>query len=105
MYPRAVIDVSGLPRTVLDHRSPIWWGNILLLAIETTRFAIMIASYLYFRVVDFQLWPPPPGNSFPPLYNSAPDLLLPTINLLLLLSSIIPMLLTDKACLQRNIRV
>ena len=64
MNNRAVIDVSRLPASAMDHRSPIWWGNILLLLIETTMFALLIATYLYFRIVDFDRWPPPrvPGG-------------------------------------------
>jgi cytochrome c oxidase subunit 3 len=102
MKHRAIIDVSALPNTVLDHRSPIWWGNILLLLIETTMFAILVASYFYVRVVDFKTWPPPNGNIFPPIYNTAPDLLVPTINLAILLLSVVPMLIADRACLKRD---
>src|SRR3982751_330183 len=93
---RAVIDVSNLPGTVLDHRSPIWWGNILLLAIETTMFALLVAMYFYARVVDFVVWPPPQVNRQPILYHTAPDLFLPTINLIILLVSVAPMLWADR---------
>jgi len=101
---RAIIDVSALPKTVLDHRSPIWWGNTLLLAIETTMFALFVAIYFYARVVDFTIWPPPNGNTVPPVYHTAPDLLVPTINLCILLASVAPMLWVDRACLKRDAR-
>src|SRR5436305_2349512 len=101
---RAIIDVSALPRTVLDHRSPIWWGNLLLLAIETTMFALLVASYFYVRVVDFTIWPPPNGNALPPIYHTAPDFPVPLLNLSVLLVSVAPMLWADRACLRRNSR-
>jgi cytochrome c oxidase subunit 3 len=103
MKHRAIIDVSNLPGTVLDHRSPIWWGNILLLAIETTMFALLAAMYFYVRVVDFSVWPPPQPSRIPPIYNSAPDLLVPTINLFILLLSVWPMVWADRACLKRKV--
>src|SRR6185503_7251218 len=101
---RAIIDVSGLPATVLDHRSPIWWGNTLLLVIETTMFALLVACYFYVRVVDFTVWPPPNGNAIPPVYNTAPDLPLPLLNLCILLVSLVPMIWADRACLKRDAR-
>ena len=103
MKHRAIIDVSGLPGTALDHRSPIWWGNLLLLMIETTMFAMLVAGYFYLRVVDFDAWPPPQVNRFPPQSHPVPTLLLPTLNLILLLLSVIPMYWVDRACLKRNI--
>ena len=38
-------------------------------------------------------------------YNTAPDLLVPTINLCILLVSVAPMLWVDRACLKRDARV
>ena len=35
MSTRAVIDISGLPHHEFDTYDPVWWGNNLLLAIET----------------------------------------------------------------------
>src|SRR5205085_2264486 len=56
MNPAAVrtIDVSELPPHVMDHRSPIWWGNVLLLCIETTMFALRFLEFsgLKFRWDD-----------------------------------------------------
>lgn len=104
MKTRATLDVSDLPAHVMDRRSPIWWGNLLMLGIETTMFALLVAVYFYLRVVDADLWPPPQVNRIPVLYHPVPDLLIPTLNLLLLLLSAIPMIWTDRACLQRNAR-
>jgi cytochrome c oxidase subunit 3 len=99
----ATIDVSDLPPDTMDHRSPIWWGNLLLLVIETTMFAILVATYFYLRVVDFDMWPPTQPNVQPPLYHPVPSLLLPTINLIILLISFVPMFWASRACLQKNL--
>jgi cytochrome c oxidase subunit III len=103
MNGRPVIDVSGLPHSVLDHRSPIWWGNLLLIVIETTLFALLVASYFYLSF-NFDQWPPPRVNVDPVIYDPVPSLLFPTANLALLLVSCLPMLWADQACLNRNIR-
>ena len=51
------IDVSGLPRHAVGPRAPLWWGTVLLIAIEATCFAVLFNSYLYIRN-NFQEWPP-----------------------------------------------
>src|SRR5256885_8645326 len=96
MNHAATIDVSRLPSDTLDHRAPLWWGNLLLLVIETVMFGILVASYFYIRK-NFLTWPPPRVDRFPILYDTRPDLLLPTINLLLLAVSCIPMRLAECA--------
>jgi len=54
-----IVDASRLPKSALGPRAPMWWGAVLLLAIETTTFAIMAASYFYVRAT-FLPWPPSP---------------------------------------------
>jgi cytochrome c oxidase subunit III len=79
--PRRILDVSGLPHTVFDPgRSLLWWGTISLVAIEGTFFALILASYFYLRtrVSD---WPP---GIMPP------DPLWGTINLAIMLVSLVP---------------
>src|SRR3954465_8598662 len=100
MTTRPAIDVSKLQPHVLDHRSPIWWGNLLLLFIETTMFAILIAIYLYYRVVDFDQWPPPRVDEFPVLANPVPDLGIPTLNLIIILLSVVPTIWVSGCCLK-----
>jgi heme/copper-type cytochrome/quinol oxidase subunit 3 len=90
------LDVSLLPHGALDHRGLIWWGNLLLLAIETTMFALLVAAYLYFRQ-NITPWPPPRVQRFPVLLDPNPALLLPTVNLALLLASCVPTYLGDLA--------
>src|SRR3982751_466549 len=98
---RPVLDVSRLPSEAMDHRSPIWWGNALLLCIETTMFALLVATYFYIHM-NYAAWPPPrPENSN---YRTNPDLGYATINLLIILASVVPMAIVDKACLRRDLR-
>lgn len=52
-----VVDVSTLPRHGQGLRSPLWWGTVLLIAIESTCFAVLFNSYLYLRN-NFDEWPP-----------------------------------------------
>ena len=58
MATRTIVDVSELPHHEFDTYDPVWWGNNLLLAIESSMFAILIATYFYLRQ-NFSLWPPP----------------------------------------------
>jgi heme/copper-type cytochrome/quinol oxidase subunit 3 len=93
---RQTIDVSGLPNIGFDHRSPLWWGNLLLLIIETVMFAIAGASYFYIRM-NFEFWPPPRVDRLPVLYNTDPDLFFGSANTLLLGLSCLPMYWMDRA--------
>jgi heme/copper-type cytochrome/quinol oxidase subunit 3 len=101
MQAQPAVDVSALPESVLDHRSLVWWGNLLLLAIETTMFALLLAAYFYIRP-NFSPWPPPQVNGPVAIYNSVPALRLPTLNLGVLLLSLAPIILADRACLRRD---
>ena len=96
------IDVSDLPPHVEDHRSPIWWGNLLLLCIETTMFGLLVATYFYLRM-NFTAWPP--VRSATGLYQTNPDLGFATANLIVLLVSVVPMAIIDRSCLRHNLRV
>src|SRR5947209_11805396 len=95
MSARRVLDVSGLPHHSFEKDS-VWWGNWGLLAIETTMFAIAIATYFYVRQ-NFQLWPPPLTDTQPPELRPLPYLTVATLNMLLLVISCVPMILTDLA--------
>src|SRR4051794_13138121 len=96
---RRLIDVSELPPSALDHRSPIWIGNALLLAIETTMFAILVATYFYLRQ-NFGSWPPPQVNFQPPNFHPAPDLFWGALNLVVILGATFAMALADRAALR-----
>jgi cytochrome c oxidase subunit 3 len=98
---RPVIDVSQLRASVMDHRSPIWWGNVLMLIIETVMFALLVGAYFYMRP-NFHHWPPPHVTGPVAHYDPVPDLRVATINLGLLVLSCAPMLWADRAALHRN---
>jgi cytochrome c oxidase subunit III len=95
MSTRAVIDVSELPHHEFDTYDPVWWGNNLLLLIETSMFAILIATYFYLRQ-NFPLWPPPVAQLTATL-RPLPELTYGTANAILLAMSCIPMIITDLA--------
>lgn len=100
MSTRAVIDISDLPHHQFDTYDPVWWGNNLLLAIETSMFAILIATYFYLRQ-NFTLWPPPVAQLTATL-RPLPELGYGTANTILLLLGCIPMVLADLAARRDN---
>jgi cytochrome c oxidase subunit III len=58
MMPQHTIDVSHLQDYEISSEAPLWWGQVLLAAIEGTMFCIMIAMYFYIRL-SMDMWPPP----------------------------------------------
>ncbi|HEX6533159.1 MAG TPA: cytochrome c oxidase subunit 3 [Gemmatimonadaceae bacterium] len=86
MRTRAVLDVRDLPEHAFGHRAPLWWGTVGLALIEGTMFVLAMASYLYLRM-DSRTWPP--------IRTPNPDLLIPTINLVVMLASVAPMVRAD----------
>jgi heme/copper-type cytochrome/quinol oxidase subunit 3 len=98
---RPKYDVSHLPAAVLDHRSPIWWGNLLMLIIETMMFAVLLVGFFYYRM-NFTNWPPPRVDRFPVIYRPVPSLGIPIAGLAVLLFSLVPMIWIDRMCLQRR---
>lgn len=85
---RPVIDVSGLPKTVFGHRHPVWWATAAFILVEGTTLAVAAFTYFYLRR-NFTEWPPP--------RTTQPALVLPTINLIIILATIAPMVLADRA--------
>jgi cytochrome c oxidase subunit 3 len=90
--PRS-LDVSDLPTHLVDARESIWWGNLGMIVIEGTMFAMFIGSYFYLRG-SVPYWPPDNVRS--------PELVAPTANLILLLVSLAPMIAVDRAAKQLN---
>jgi cytochrome c oxidase subunit III len=86
MNARVVLNVSDKPVGAIGPKAPLWWGTMGLILIESTVFALAIASYFYLRM-RYPEWPPAPT---PP-----PDLVLPTINLAVLVASFVPQYLID----------
>src|SRR5215204_2888162 len=100
MSTRAVIDISELPHHEFDTYDPVWWGNNLLLTIETSMFGILIATYFYLRQ-NFPLWPPPVAQLTATL-RPLPVLTYGTANTILLLASCLPMITTELAARKAN---
>jgi cytochrome c oxidase subunit III len=75
------IDVSGLPDHAYGSRSPLWWGTLGIICVETTVFVMTIASYFYLQGRESQ-WPPPGTRE--------PGLFWPTINTIILMVSLFP---------------
>jgi len=94
MRPRATLDVSHLPTVVFGSRAPLWWGVMGIMAIEGTMFAIMAASYFYLRG-GASVWPPTGALH--------PGLGITTLNLAILLATIIPMHLAAKAATREDL--
>ena len=86
--PARALDVSRLPTTVFDHRSHMWWGTLGFMVIEGTTLFVCIASYFYLRL-NFTSWPPE--------HTLRPDLFWPTVHVVVLLASIAPIMLADRA--------
>jgi heme/copper-type cytochrome/quinol oxidase subunit 3 len=85
---RRTADVSSLPTVTFGSRSLMWWGTLGFMTIEGWTVALLVGAYLYLRQ-NYQTWPP--------LRTPYPSLLLPTINLTLLLVSLIPSAITARA--------
>jgi cytochrome c oxidase subunit III len=86
--PHAGIDVSHLPSVPFGTKSLMWWGTFGFILVEGVTLVIAAVAYLYVRL-NFPQWPPPPSTH--------PDLLVPTINTLLMVSIIAPMQAARKA--------
>src|ERR1051325_1213424 len=93
MATRTIIDVSELPHHEFDTYDPVWWGNNFLLCIETSMFAILIATYFYLRQ-NFSLWPPPLASLTAAL-RPLPNPFYGTVNSILLVLSCAPMIVAD----------
>lgn len=77
----ATLDVRKLPAHPMGVDSPEWWGIVGLVVIEAIVFTGAMASYFHLKVVN---------EAWPPALIGEPELLLPTLNTLLLLLSTIP---------------
>jgi cytochrome c oxidase subunit 3 len=82
------VDVSGLPTTVFSHRSLAWWGTVGFMAVEGTTLFIAVVAYFYVSR-NFQTWPPE--------HTLRPSLFWPTVQILVLLASLVPVVLAERA--------
>jgi cytochrome c oxidase subunit 3 len=90
-----VLDVSALEEGVKDSRALLWWGNLGMLAIEGSMFMMVLAAYLYLKSSSLD---------WPPATVPKPDLLLPTLNLIILLLILVPAVISDRAAYREDAR-
>src|SRR5204862_2065302 len=83
-----VLDVSALEEGTTDSRALLWWGNLGMLAIEGSMFMMALASYLYLKTANLD---------WPPATVPKPQLVLPTVNLILLVLTLLPAVISDRA--------
>jgi cytochrome c oxidase subunit 3 len=87
MRERRVLDVSTFPPFAFGHQGLIWWGTVGFMVIEASMFVIVLVSYFYLRL-QVSEWPPNQPN---------PDLLVGTVNLLIVFVSCAPAMLAKRA--------
>lgn len=80
--PRRVLDVAHLPTVEFGPKSLMWWGTLGFIVVEAFTILLVVASYFYLRLNEYD-WPPAPTRD--------PDVLLPAVNVLLLLAIMVPM--------------
>jgi cytochrome c oxidase subunit III len=95
MIQRQTIDVSVLPNHAFGSRSIMWWATMGIIAIEATVFVVTIASYFYLQGNE-EAWPPPD--------TALPGLFWPTINVAVLLVSLVPNQLVKRAAEAMDVR-
>ncbi len=84
-----VLDVSQLPGSAHGPEAPVWWGNTLLMVIETMTVALLVATYFY-TAQKLDMFPPPRVGVMPPILDPKPLLPRATLDLVLMLASILP---------------
>lgn len=78
MSTSRVIDVSGFSIHGMGTSAPLYWGIWGLILIEAMVFGTLLSSYFYLRLV---------APAWPPAGTGRPELLLPTVNTVVLLAS------------------
>jgi cytochrome c oxidase subunit III len=81
-------NVRNLPTVTFGHRSLMWWGTLGFMTIEGWTLALIAAMYFYIRQ-NFLTWPP--------IRTPLPYLTIPTINLVVMIVSLVPAWLADRA--------
>ena len=83
-----VFDASELPTVAYGSRTVTWWGTAGFMIAEAATLGACLAAYYYVRR-NFTAWPP--------LHTPLPDLVIPTISLVVLILSVVPCYLFAKA--------
>jgi cytochrome c oxidase subunit I+III len=84
----ATVDVRTLPETAFGLRNLPTWATLSFMMIEGTTLVVAMTAYLYVRR-NFPEWPPPP--------TPLPDVLIPSLNTVLLLLVMVPMAIAGRA--------
>ena len=92
--PMRNVDAASLPSYAFGDRSVMWWGTLGVMAIEGTVFALAVLVYFYVRTRVSE-WPPG---------GPRPDLLWGTINVGIMLASILPNAYTKRAAERLDLR-
>jgi cytochrome c oxidase subunit 3 len=93
--PHVIGDVSGLPDHAFGSRSLIYWGTINFMLVEGMGFVLAGGGYLYLRGQ---------ASHWPPLGTRPPDLLWGTLFTLVLLVSLVPNWIAEKASLKYDLK-
>jgi len=89
-----VLDVSELPHSRMDSRALIWWGNLSMMTIEGTVFALAFAVFIYLRMNSLD---------WPPATVPKPDMLLPLIVLFFFNDTATTEIYTDISAKKENL--
>ena len=92
---RSSMDVSRLPTVVFGPRCIMFWGTLSFMVIEGWTLALCAMSWFYLRQSS---------GHWPPLRTPNPGLLIPTINLAVMLGSLVPSWWTLKRARQLDRR-
>src|SRR4051812_42230677 len=95
-----MLDVSKLPDSAWDTRAALWWGNTLLMCIETTTIALVVATYFYLKR-NYHIWPPP-RFEYPTMERALPRLGPGTWNAIVTLISVAPVVWLDISARRLN---
>ncbi len=90
-----VIDVAELSRYTPGREAPIWWGVVGLILIEMSVVAAFVVSAFYLQMINEQ-WPPPGVD--------VPEVLIPTLSMLIMLFSCVTMYLAGRAVNNNKIK-
>jgi len=85
---RGVMDLRALPDVVFGPRDIMWWGTLGFVLIEGFTLVLCAAAYVYVTQ-NFSTWPPE--------HTPLPSLVAPSIQVLVMLASLIPARWTARA--------
>jgi heme/copper-type cytochrome/quinol oxidase subunit 3 len=88
------VDAAALPSYAFGDRSVMWWGTLGVMAIEGTVFALAVLVYFYVRTRVSE-WPPGVAR---------PNLFWGTLNVAIMLASILPNAFTKRAAERQDLR-